>query len=122
MATVKCVHVMAVALLSVADWACSGASCDGAMGYSIRARVRDANTGKEMCNVKAVAHDGNDEWQLTCWGPPECSCAGVPERLGTYELTVTAPGYQDSTSTVVVDTKDECRVHTESVTVKLSPL
>ncbi len=98
-----------------------GSDCDAGLRWSIVAHVRDANTGAEICDASGVARDGSYQQDLTCFGSPTCSCNGVGERLGTYEVTITAPDYQPSTKTVVVDDSDACHVETVHPEFKLNP-
>jgi hypothetical protein len=55
-------------------------------------------------------------------GPPSCFYAGAVERSGTYDLSVSAPGYQTMDVTGVVVTHDQCHVIPRSVTITLRVL
>ncbi|MCB9582103.1 MAG: hypothetical protein H6717_34025 [Polyangiaceae bacterium] len=112
---------IATAALCLSVLNACGSDCDAAVRWSIVAHVRDANTGAEICNASGVAQDGPYQEDLTCFDSPTCSCNGVGERLGTYEVTISAPGYQSSKKTVVVDDSDACHVETVHVEFKLDP-
>ncbi len=100
---------------------CSSKSCDDSLHYSINVTVRDEATGERICNASIVARDGQFQETLQCSTGTDCTCFGVGERLGTYEVTVSASGYQIAKKTVVVDDSDECHVARQHVEFKLAP-
>ncbi len=108
-------------LLAVLPNCSSSKSCDASLHYSINVTVRDEATGERICNASVVAQDGQFQEALQCSAATDCTCFGVGERLGTYEVTVSAPGYQTAKKTVVVDDSDECHVTRENVEFKLAP-
>lgn len=115
------VRSIATAALGLSVLNACGSDCDAALRWSIVAHVRDANTGAEICGASGVAQDGPYQEDLTCFGAPSCSCNGVSERLGTYQVTISAPGYQPSTKTVIVDDSDACHVETVHPEFELNP-
>lgn len=86
---------------------------------SISVSVLDAATGDSAGVTPAgTVRDGEFEEALQAFGN---SLSGPFEREGTYDVSITAPGYAGWDTTGVVVTADECHVKTVVLTVRLAP-
>lgn len=86
---------------------------------SISVSVLDAATGDSPGVTPAgTVRDGEFEEALQVFGN---SLSGPFEREGTYDVSITAPGYAGWDTTGVVVTADECHVKTVVLTVRLAP-
>jgi hypothetical protein len=86
---------------------------------SISIAVLDAATGDSLGAMPTgTVREGAFEEALQGFGN---QLAGPFERKGTYDVTVTAPGYASWDTTGVVVTADECHVQTVQLTVRLAP-
>ena len=86
---------------------------------SISIAVLDAATGDSLgVTPTGTVRDGSFEEALQAFGS---QLSGPFERKGTYDVTVTAPGYASWDTTGVVVTADECHVQTVQLTARLAP-
>lgn len=86
----------------------------------LRIAVLDATNGQPLVeNVEVRAVDGTYQETLEFLPGLEHPFSGADERMGTYTLTVSKPGYQTYTSPPIVVTRDVCHVITQSLTVNL---
>ena len=86
---------------------------------SISVVVLDAATGDSLdVTPTGTVRDGSFEEALQGFGR---TLSGPFERKGTYDVTVTAPGYASWDTTGVVVTADECHVQTVVLTARLAP-
>ncbi|HEU4407484.1 MAG TPA: carboxypeptidase-like regulatory domain-containing protein [Polyangiaceae bacterium] len=98
-----------------------GPSCQDYAVESLNLSVRDEQ-GAELCDAKVVARDGAFERELLSeLGPGLCGWGGLLERPGTYELTVSKPGFETAVrrNVVVGMTADRCHVEPTRVDVTL---
>ncbi len=81
--------------------------------------VVDANSGVSLEDASAVASNGTSTEQLTHCGSNYCLNS---TKAGTYQITVTAPGYRQGHASLDVSL-DSCGVaeSTQHLTVKLLP-
>jgi hypothetical protein len=96
--------------------------CTASSAWSLRIRVQDASTGASICDASLVASLGTVHEQLKCFGRYDCRCVGFSEQQGTFQVTVTKPGYRTVTKTVVVDQSTGCHVVTKDATVRMRRL
>lgn len=81
--------------------------------------VVDANSGVSLEDASAVASNGASSEPLTRCGSSYCL---NPEKTGTYQITVTAPGYQQGHASVDVPLQSyNAADSTQHLTVKLVP-
>lgn len=86
---------------------------------SITVSVLDAATGDSLSvTPSGTVRDGEFQEELQAFGN---SLSGPFEREGTYDVSITAPGYASWDTTGVVVTADECHVHTVVLTARLTP-
>ncbi len=85
---------------------------------SLRGTVRDEQ-GRPICDAQIVARDGAFQQTLTLFAAPggACEFSGVPERPGTYEVTVSKPGYETERLANVVVGRDPTGCHVKTVTL-----
>ena len=106
--------------LAATPWSDGGVKpCTAGSAPSLRIRVQDAFTGASICDASVVGSLGTVHEPLTCSGGFDCRCVGFGEKLGTFQVTVTKPGYRSATTTVVVDKSTGCHVVTKDATVKI---
>lgn len=87
--------------------------------HALRIRVRNQSTGAAICDASVVASLGTRQERLLCFAGADCACVGFGETHGRFLVTVTKPGYQPASRTVVVDPPTDCHVSTKEVTVRL---
>ncbi len=115
--------VLVAAAASSGGCGSTSVSCTANLVRALVVHVEDANTSAAICDATVTSNDGSQTETLICnENPSVCECRGPWEQLGTFQVTVTKPGYKQAETTVVVDKRDECHVITKDVTVKLSPL
>jgi hypothetical protein len=116
--------VAAAALAGLAG--CSdtaGRACTAVFVYGLNLEIRDAVTGAPAADgATATARDGAYTETLEPVPGPETNLVriGAGERPGTYDVTVTKPGFVTWERRVTV-TADECHVHPVLLDVRLSP-
>lgn len=100
----------------------SGIFCSQVYVYGIVIHVIDPS-GHPIQNAQAVIQDGSYQETLSPVGEPSENglYQGAGERPGTYELTVSAPGYVPQTFENLVVTGGVCHVDTVSREVSLFP-
>ncbi|GAC1351999.1 MAG: hypothetical protein NVS3B20_11480 [Polyangiales bacterium] len=89
---------------------------------SIALRVTDEN-GFLVCDAKVVVHEGAINHDMSSVGPAgSCAWFGLAEQAGTFDLTVSKPGYvTNEVKGVVVTTEPACHhVVTKEVNVQLA--
>jgi hypothetical protein len=72
-------------------------------------------------DVTVIAQDGSYLETLEYFPGGEFVFSGAFERIGTYIITVTKPGFQTFTTQAITVTKDECHVIPQQITVNLVP-
>ena len=103
------------------------AACNNLTGYDNRVCTADARaginvtvvddaTGAAIGNASGVARDGAYIEQLQAFNG---NIFGAFEREGTYEVSVTAPGYQTWLRENVIVRADECHVIPVRLTARL---
>lgn len=93
--------------------------CTALYAYGLTVTVVDAPTGDSLRVAPAgVAHDGSWSETMQVFGN---HLLGAGERAGTYDITVTAPGYRAWDTTGVKVTADECHVRGVNLTARLAP-
>jgi hypothetical protein len=95
--------------------------CDERAVPSLDLVVRD-ESGAAVCDAEVVVRDGAFEQRLVPeQGPGFCHWAGLYERPGIYEVTVSKPGYETAVKgkVAVRKTADGCHVETARVDVTL---
>lgn len=108
--------------LGIGVTACSDTSyCTKVAVPALSVTARDAQTGAPICDATVVARDGDFEETLMRFPAPGCECQGAEERLGTYQVTASAPGYQPLTKTMVAAIANECNVETAHADFALPP-
>ena len=117
----------AAVLLAGCDELTPPRACTANIVFGLQVSVVDSLTDVPPASALLIARSGAfvDSLGPTPSGP---AYPGGPtvlrfntaaERPGTYDLTVRAPGYRDWSRTGVKVTKDECHVHTTSLTARL---
>lgn len=107
-----------------------GHVCTTDLRYGIAVTVMDSSTGEPPSTASLVARTAAGTDHVGPQSPvraarnaaPTLVLNAAPERAGTYDLTVRAPGYQTWHRTGVEVTKDECHVHTVLITARLQRL
>jgi hypothetical protein len=74
-----------------------------------------------VCEALVLAREGDFERELTPTMTADGGClwGGLDERPGTYEITISKPGFQDEVRKNVVVTADACHVKTTELRVKI---
>lgn len=91
----------------------------------IRLDILDSVTrAGKAAEALAIAAEGSYRDTLEFWGFPDNTTSqwGLTERGGTYDLTVTAPGYLTWSKNDVVIHENECHVEPISLEVLLQPM
>lgn len=103
------------------------AGCDDNLGlvctteavYGINLNVRDDVGAPAAQGALGVAIEGTFADTMDVFS--DVDMAGAIERAGTYDITVSKPGFSDWTRTNVVVTADECHVIPVQFDVTLTP-
>jgi hypothetical protein len=97
----------------------STGSCPGGGAPPAILTVVDAHSGATIADASAVARNGAFSEQLTLCGSNYCLGSA---KAGTYQITVTAPGYEQGHASLDVSV-DSCNVvdSTQHLSVKLLP-
>lgn len=90
--------------------------CTALYAYGISITVLDAGGDSLRATPTGVLRDGS--WRETMQGFGN-RLMGAGERKGTYNVTVSAPGYASWDTSGVVVTADECHVQGVSLTASL---
>ena len=104
-----------------------GEGCTPNVKPGLSINVFDAETGLPAgCGASAVVTEGSYLEQMTIEATPICvdtsHMVAAYERVGTYQIVVSKPGYLDETvSDVDVVMTDGCSVDTTVVNVMLTP-
>jgi hypothetical protein len=130
--------VVLIVLVAHGSIGCTSKACNGDRVTGLGVEVEVVATTKSVCNAQVVATDGVYREVLTSTLPSSdatdggvvevdvdaafsgCWYYGAWERAGTYDITVSAPGFQTAVVRGVVVTQGECHVVSQSVTVPLT--
>jgi hypothetical protein len=115
------IAVMAAALVTAG---CSQQAdppiCTALYAYGLTVTTVDAETGDSLTvTPMGIASDGAFSDTMQVFGN---RLMGAGERAGTYDITVTAPGYARWDTTGITVTADECHVHGVGLTARLAPV
>lgn len=97
-----------------------GPVCTAEAVFGLNLSVRDISGAPAAQGAIGVAIDGAYADTLEVFG--DTQMAGAVERAGTYEVTVSKPGYATWTTTGVTVTEDECHVIPVLLVVDLTPV
>jgi hypothetical protein len=115
--------LVAPVVLAVVIAACNGTRTDVACTLEARAGINvtvvDSLSGREVAGSSGIAREEAFADTLESIEPGQLF--GVFERPGTYDVTVTAPGYRPWRVTGVTVGADECHVIPERLTARLQP-
>jgi hypothetical protein len=93
--------------------------CTALYAYGLTVTTLDATTGDSLTvTPTGIARDGAYSDTMQVLGN---RLMGAGERAGTYDITVTAPGYAQWDTTGITVTADECHVRGVGVTARLTP-
>lgn len=110
-------------LAALSMLACSddvlGPVCTGEFRYGLSITVRGASGAPAAEGSVGTAVDGEHEETLQVFGP--ATLVGAGERPGTYDITITRPGFETWSAEGVTVTADECHVHPVSLEANLIP-
>jgi hypothetical protein len=104
--------------------ACSDAPtlCTTEGRSALSVEVRDARTGEPAAvGARGSIREGAYTDTLTVVGPSTMTAMDTYERAGTYDVTVTKPGYRTWTAEDVRVTADACHVRSRTIQAKLEP-
>jgi hypothetical protein len=115
------IAVMAAALVTAG---CSQQAdppiCTALYAFGLTVTTVDAETGDSLTvTPMGIARDGAFSDTMQVFGN---RLMGAGERAGTYNITVTAPGYARWDTTGIMVTADECHVHGVGLTARLAPV
>jgi hypothetical protein len=114
----RALHAVAAATtLLIGGCQTASPRCTAEARFSLVVTVVDAS-GKRVCNASVTARDGTFSAVLHGVSGPGCTYFGVPERKGTYSLSV-RDGTTNKTLDGVKVSADACHVHPRGVTVAL---
>jgi len=112
-----------VGLILLAFTACnddgSGLICTDIFAYGLTIEVTDATTLLPITEASGTATEGEYQEELESIGTG--TLVGAGERPGTYDIVVTAPGYQEWTRDEVTLGFDGCHVVGQSFDARLQP-
>ncbi|MFN2420581.1 MAG: carboxypeptidase-like regulatory domain-containing protein [Gemmatimonadota bacterium] len=113
---------LTLVILVIVALACNGTRTDVACTLEARAGINvtvvDSLSGREVAG-SGIANEEAFADTLESFEPGQLF--GVFERPGTYDVTVTAPGYRPWRVTGVTVRADECHVIPERLTARLQP-
>lgn len=93
--------------------------CTALYAYGLSVTALAASTGDSLpVTPSGSVRDGSYSDTMTVLGN---RLMGAGERAGTYDITVTAPGYAPWDTTGIVVTADECHVRGVHLTAALRP-
>jgi hypothetical protein len=111
--------------------------CDGEMNQivcteearsSVTLKILDSGTGEPVSEATITySVDGGSDTSLECTDVEEFvdNCGSFPltyEVDGTFEITVSSPGYADKTRTITIEmTADGCHVVGKVLTFNMTP-
>lgn len=116
--------VAALVTAALATGACSSTPtiCTAEARSTLSVEVRDAQTGAPAAiGARGSIREGAYTDSLTVLGPSVMTAMNTFERSGTYDVTVTKPGYRTWTADDVRVTADACHVRTRVIEAKLEP-
>jgi hypothetical protein len=106
---------------------CSHGGCDDYAAPGVDVEVVDGRTGQDICAASVTLTDGSYVeivsaigTGLSDAGTATCLYPGAFERPGTYDVGVSAAGYQPSGQDGVVAGAGTCHVQTAHVTIQLA--
>ena len=92
--------------------------CTALYAYGLTVTAVDASSGDSLTvTPMGIAREGEFSDTMEILGN---RLMGAGERAGTYDITVTAPGYARWDTTGIVVTADECHVHGVGLTARLA--
>lgn len=96
--------------------------CTAEARSTLSVQVHDARTGEPAAiGARGNIRDGTYTDTLTVLGPATMVALDTYERAGTYDVTITRPGYRTWTANDVRVTADECHVRSRTIQAKLEP-
>lgn len=119
--------LVATCYLSAGKTASAQIACTGVLVPAIVVRVSDSKTGAPLADsARAVVRENHyadtlGAFEYTKEGLPR-SLQGAGERVGTYEVEVTRPGYSVWRAHGVKVTRDTCHVHSAYLDAQLERL
>ncbi len=115
---------VATLIAALATSGCSWAPtvCTDEARSTLSVQVRDARTGEPAAvGARGSIREGAYTDSLTVVSPSAMTAVNTFERPGTYDVTVTKPGYRTWTAEDVRVTADACHVRSRSILAKLEP-
>ena len=115
------------ALCLVALALAAACDCDESIQYAIQLTMVDSISGEPVvAEITAVASDGSFSDGVTYTAEQaeafDAEMSFARERAGTYQVEVTADGYQPWVMTGVNVMADECHVETVQLMARLQPI
>lgn len=111
--------VLAAALLGACDDDL-GLVCTTEFVYGLNLTVLDGQGGPAAQGATGIAIDGAYSETLMVLEPE--TMVGAGERAGTYDITVTKPGYVTWSADDVTVTENECHVNPVTLQANLIPV
>jgi hypothetical protein len=95
-------------------------ACTAEIRYGISVEVYNLADGRPVVEgLAGVLQEGEYSEEMSV---RENLVQGAPERAGTYDLTITAEGYETLRQNGISVRENECHVETRTLTAELTPI